>query len=67
MLGEMIIFEPWRENYHFFQTELDIFNIQKHYVRIHLSTSDLLCFIISNTDTHEFSSTCVYMEMDSLF
>ena len=27
---------------------------------IYLSTSDLLSFVISNTDKHEFSSTCIW-------
>ena len=42
----------------FLPTELDIFDIRQHYIRIlyHLSTSDLLSFIISNTDKYEFSS-----------
>ena len=41
----------------FLPTELDIFDIRQQYERIIcLSTSDLLSFIISNTDKHEFSS-----------
>ena len=56
-LRELIIFKPWRENISFLSTEFDIFDIRQHYVRnsIYLSTSDLLSFVISNTDKHEFS------------
>ena len=39
-------------------TELDIFDIRQHYVRILFifQTSHLLCIIISNTVKHKFSS-----------
>ena len=43
----------------FLPTELDIFDIWQHYIYmyyIYLSLSDLLRFIISNTDKHEFSN-----------
>ena len=57
-LGELITFEPWRENYQFLPNELDIFlyteTLYTYY--IYLSTSDLLSFIISDSDKHEFSS-----------
>ena len=48
-LGELIIFVP---------TELDIFDIQQHYVRILFIFQHLifLRFIMSNTDKHKFSS-----------
>ena len=49
-LEELIIFEPWREFYHFSQpTALCTYSI-------YLSTSDLMGFVISNNDKHEFSS-----------
>ena len=46
-LRELIIFEPWRKNYHFSQPST---------YSIYLSASDLLSFVISNIDKHEFSS-----------
>ena len=56
-LGELIIFEAWRENDHFSQS-IQIFLIYGNtiYVFYYLSTSDLLSFIIFITDKHEFSS-----------
>ena len=41
-LGELIIFEPWLENYHF-PTELDIFDIRQHYIRILFIFQRLIC------------------------
>ena len=54
-LGESIIFEPWRGNYHFSQSSW-IFATTLCTYSIYLLTFDLLSFIISNTDKHEFSS-----------
>ena len=56
-LRELIIFEPWREKiislnrvrYLLYTTALCTYSI-------HLSTSDLLSFVISYTGKHEFSS-----------
>ena len=57
-VGEMIIFEPWRENYHFSQLNkiILIYNTRLCTYSFYLSTSDLLSFTISNIDKHEFSS-----------
>ena len=55
-LRELVIFEPWRENYHFSQPSL-IFLIYNSTIYVfYLSTSDLLSFVISNIDKHELSS-----------
>ena len=48
-LGELIILEPWRENYHFFQPA------KLYTYSLYLSAPDLLSFI-STSDKHEFSS-----------
>ena len=52
-LGKLIIFEPL-----FFPTELDIFDIRQHHVRILFIFQRLICCVLffSNTDKHEFSS-----------
>ena len=42
-LGELIIFEPWLENYHFLPTELDIFDKRQHYIRIIFIFQRLIC------------------------
>ena len=44
----LIIFEPWRENYRF--------SLPKCVYCIYLSTSDLLSFIMFNTNNHECRS-----------
>ena len=40
-LRELIIFEPWRENYH--SLNRDIFDIRQHYVRILFIFQCLIC------------------------
>ena len=51
-MGELIIFEPWLENYHFFQLSYIFFDIRQQYVRIsiYLSTFNLMSLITSNSD-----------------
>ena len=54
-LGELVTFEPWRENYHFSQpSQIQVYGntIDVFY----LSLSDLLSCINSNTDKYEFIS-----------
>ena len=57
-LRELIIFEPWRENYHFSQPS-KIFLIYDNTVFVFYLSFNfyLLSFIISNSDKHEFIST----------
>ena len=57
-LGELINFRALARKLSFLPIELAIFDIRQHYTcefSIYLSTSDLLRFIISYTDKHEFS------------
>ena len=58
-LGELIFFEPWRENYHFSKPSQILFFLCTATLcrySFYLSTFDLLSFIIFNTDKHEISS-----------
>ena len=55
-LGRIDNFPALARKLSFFPTELDIFDIQQHFVRILFIFQRLICFIISNTDKHEFSS-----------
>ena len=59
-LGEMIIFDPWLENYHLSQPR-EIFLIYDNTIHtcrysIYLSMSHLSSFIISNADKRKFRS-----------
>ena len=48
-LGELIIFKPWGENYHFSQqSEVFLYTTTLCTYSIYLSTSDLLSFISSH-------------------
>ena len=56
-LRELIIFEPWRENYHFYNRVTYFrYTTALCTYSIYLSTSDLLSLVTSNTDKHEFNS-----------
>ena len=55
-VGRIDDFEALARKLSFLSTELDIFDIRQHFIRIYLSTSDLLSFIICNTDKYKFSS-----------
>ena len=56
-LRELIIFEPWREIIiSLNRVRYFLYTIALCTYSIYLSTSDLLSFVISNTDKHEFSS-----------
>ena len=55
-LGRIDNFRVLERKLSFLPTELDIFDIQQHYVRILFIFQLLTCFIISNTDKHEFNS-----------
>ena len=57
-VGKIDNFPAWARKLSFLPTELDIFDIRQHYVRIVFIFQRLilLSFIISYTDKHEFSS-----------
>ena len=45
-LGELIIFELWREKLSILPTELDIFDKRQHYVRILFIFQRLICCVL---------------------
>ena len=45
-LGELIISEPWRENYHFSQPRYIFFDKRQHYVRILFIFQRLICCVL---------------------
>ena len=57
-VGRIDNFRAFPRKLSFLPSEFDSFEIRQYYCMysIYLSTSDLLSFIISNTDKHEFSS-----------
>ena len=52
-VGRIDNFQALARKLSFLQAELDTFDIRQHNVRIHLSMSDLLSFIICNTYKHK--------------
>ena len=61
-LGEFINFEPWRKKIIISPNRVRYFRYTAtlYTYSIYLSTSDLMGFIISNFDKHEFTSTWKY-------